>query len=272
MNTEFRGHHSPSQTLEALRLRFGAFEAIARAVLGASSFDEDMCPPMDTNTAWAVYQFADDLKAASEAAEDWMAQHLKKMDALEAAARRPHPRERAEAPGAAAERPEYPRPGSPMQRPERPGPEDLGPAGEPSRAAESHDSSSGLTAFPPVQWDVRSFEAEGSEHRTRGSIAITGEVQWSATLAVPVSAEDGTVFLQLERQDAGSDEYHGDDEVGFFLAERELVPVVNLIQGVVSQAHQDGVLRRSGGDTARGEATPSPEARRAPERAAEAPE
>jgi hypothetical protein len=62
---------SPSRLLEMLEFRFGAFEAIAYAVLELARKDPDEKLPMDVRTADAILEFGDDLRDASRAAADW---------------------------------------------------------------------------------------------------------------------------------------------------------------------------------------------------------
>lgn len=62
---------SPGRLLEMLADRFGAFEAIAMASIKLARHVPEDELSMDRLVAEAVLEFADDLRAASEAAEKW---------------------------------------------------------------------------------------------------------------------------------------------------------------------------------------------------------
>ncbi|HEX6372531.1 MAG TPA: hypothetical protein VF006_26660 [Longimicrobium sp.] len=62
---------SPGRLLEMLTDRFGAFEAIAMASIKLARHAPEDELSMDRLVAEAVLEFADDLRAASEAAEKW---------------------------------------------------------------------------------------------------------------------------------------------------------------------------------------------------------
>lgn len=65
----------PARLLEMLEFRFGAFTVIAYASCELADKDPDFCPAMDKPTAWAILEFADDLKQAYEAAVEWCEEH-----------------------------------------------------------------------------------------------------------------------------------------------------------------------------------------------------
>lgn len=65
---------SPARIMEMLADRFGAFEAIAYAALELEDARQST-PPMDTLTANAILEFADDLEQASEAVIEWSRVH-----------------------------------------------------------------------------------------------------------------------------------------------------------------------------------------------------
>lgn len=62
---------SPGRLLEMLTDRFGAFEAIAMASIKLARHVPEDELSMDLLVAEAVLEFADDLRAASEAAVKW---------------------------------------------------------------------------------------------------------------------------------------------------------------------------------------------------------
>lgn len=66
----------PARLLEMLEQRFGAFEALAYAALTLAERDHlEMCPPMDTATAWAILEFGSDLSQAFDETERWAEHH-----------------------------------------------------------------------------------------------------------------------------------------------------------------------------------------------------
>lgn len=62
---------SPKRLLEMLSDRFGAFEAIAYASIKLARAEPEQELSMDLLVAEAVLEFADDLRAAIEAASSW---------------------------------------------------------------------------------------------------------------------------------------------------------------------------------------------------------
>ncbi len=62
---------SPARLLEMLSDRFGAFEAIAYSTIKLARHEPEQELSMDLLVAEAVLEFADDLRAAGEAAEAW---------------------------------------------------------------------------------------------------------------------------------------------------------------------------------------------------------
>jgi hypothetical protein len=100
------------------------------------------------------------------------------------------------------------------------------------------------THVMPAQ--VLRYEDEGSERCSLGAVAVDVGAWWSAALSVPmgdVRAEDGTLFLRLERHGPVPASYRGDVEAEVTLPATEVGAVVALLGGVVDQARQDGVLR-----------------------------
>jgi hypothetical protein len=90
------------------------------------------------------------------------------------------------------------------------------------------------------------YEDEGSERCSLGAVAVDVGAWWSAALSVPAAdarAEDGTLFLRLERHGPVPASYRGDVEAEVTLPAAEVDAVLALLSGVVDQARQDGVLR-----------------------------
>lgn len=67
----FEPSTSPARLLEMLSDRFGAFEAIAYSTIKLAKHEPEQELSMDLLVAEAVLEFADDLRAAGEAAEEW---------------------------------------------------------------------------------------------------------------------------------------------------------------------------------------------------------
>ncbi len=63
---------SPTRLLEMLSDRFGAFEAIANSSIKLARVAPEEEVAMDVLVAEAVLEFGQDLRAASEAASEWL--------------------------------------------------------------------------------------------------------------------------------------------------------------------------------------------------------
>jgi hypothetical protein len=85
------------------------------------------------------------------------------------------------------------------------------------------------------------YENESSERRSTGSVSVAPGEWWSAVLSAPIT-DGGTLFLQLERRGAVPASYRGATDAELSLPEGEIDAVIALLQGVVAQARQDGVL------------------------------
>jgi hypothetical protein len=87
------------------------------------------------------------------------------------------------------------------------------------------------------------YEPEGSERRTLGSVDVAPDARWMATLTVPIP-DDGVVFVHLERRGTLPAGYRGSEETAAFsLPASETEALVALLAGVTAQARREGVLR-----------------------------
>jgi hypothetical protein len=103
----------------------------------------------------------------------------------------------------------------------------------------------GLHASRPL-WLVREtaagYEGEGSEHRTLGSVSVTSDAHWTATLTVPIP-ERQVAFLELERRGPLPAGYRGSDEAAHFSVPLgEVDAIAALLTGIVADARRDRVL------------------------------
>lgn len=87
------------------------------------------------------------------------------------------------------------------------------------------------------------YDAEGSERKSSGSVAVGAEAWWFASLTVPMSEEGGFALLHVERRGVLPGGYRGDDGAAFSVPEAEVGAVLTALYGLVEQARQDGVLR-----------------------------
>jgi hypothetical protein len=86
------------------------------------------------------------------------------------------------------------------------------------------------------------YESEGSESRTLGSIPVAPGAHWTVTLTVPIPPRD-IAFLQLERRGELPAGYLGAEESALLsLPIGEADALIALLVGVVAQARRDGVL------------------------------
>ena len=84
------------------------------------------------------------------------------------------------------------------------------------------------------------YEPESSERRALGSIPISADAHWTATLTVPMTGD--VAFVDLERRGELPPNYRGGEEHAHLaLPVRELDALVALLTGVVAQARRDGV-------------------------------
>jgi len=85
------------------------------------------------------------------------------------------------------------------------------------------------------------YEPESSERRALGSIPVSADAHWNATLTVPMTGD--VAFVDLERRGELPRGYRGGEERAHLaLPVRELDALVALLAGVVAQARRDGVV------------------------------
>jgi hypothetical protein len=92
----------------------------------------------------------------------------------------------------------------------------------------------------------RSYEAEGTERRVLGSVDLSVDARWLATLTVP--APDGDVaFIEIERRGDLPQGYRGSGErADLSLPINEAAAIIELLTGIVDQVRHDGVLPAAG--------------------------
>ena len=110
--------------------------------------------------------------------------------------------------------------------------------GDDRRQFDARGSALGV-AERPARYGV--YEAEGSERRALGSVSVTGDSHWNATLTVPMTG--GAAFVHVERRGALPPGYRGGEESCLLtLPVGELDALLVLLRGVVDQARSDGVV------------------------------
>jgi hypothetical protein len=88
----------------------------------------------------------------------------------------------------------------------------------------------------------RRYEDEGSERTSTGTIAVTSDSSWRATLSVPLPDADA-VFLRIERMGRLPDGYRGAEEsAALSVPAAEVDALMAVLAGVIAQARKDGVL------------------------------
>ena len=88
----------------------------------------------------------------------------------------------------------------------------------------------------------RRYEDEGSERTSTGTVAVTSDSAWRATLSVPLPAADA-VFLRIERTGRLPDGYRGAQEsAALSVPVAEVDALMAALAGVIAQARKDGVL------------------------------
>jgi hypothetical protein len=88
------------------------------------------------------------------------------------------------------------------------------------------------------------YEPESSERRALGTLALTANARWTATLTVPITGR--VAFLALERRGELPPDYRGGEEsANLALPVAELEALMGLIAGVIEQARRDGVVSGS---------------------------
>ena len=86
-----------------------------------------------------------------------------------------------------------------------------------------------------------SYESEGSERVSRGSVTLTSGGRWSATLEVRMGDEQGAL-LTMDRSGPGGGPAPSDASV--MIPPGEADALLTLLTGLIEQARADGVLER----------------------------
>jgi hypothetical protein len=98
-----------------------------------------------------------------------------------------------------------------------------------------------ITAVRETSPRYGTYEPESSERRALGTLAVTADARWNATLTVPMTGQ--VAFLDLERRGGLPPNYRGGEEsANLALPVAELGALVGLIAGVIEQARRDGVV------------------------------
>ncbi len=88
------------------------------------------------------------------------------------------------------------------------------------------------------------YEHEGSERVSRGSIALPSGTRWLSRLQVPIGV-GRPALLTIQREDAG--DALAPDEAALVLPLGEADSLVALLRGIIAQARADGVLEDPSG-------------------------
>jgi hypothetical protein len=91
------------------------------------------------------------------------------------------------------------------------------------------------------------YEHEGSQRVSRGSVAVAPRTRWLSTLEVPV--EGGLPALLTIRREASSGSI-APDEACLVLPLGEADALLELLRGIIAQARADGVLGGAASDEA----------------------
>lgn len=86
-----------------------------------------------------------------------------------------------------------------------------------------------------------SYEPEGSERVSRGSVSLPGGGWWSAELSIALD-DDRAALLRVIRTGAASDAPADDAQTELLFPVGEADALLALVAGVVRQARRDGVL------------------------------
>lgn len=112
-----------------------------------------------------------------------------------------------------------------------------------------HCGSETVHTSPNLLWVLRegrvppaaggSYENQGSDRVSRGSVVLPSGTCWFAKLEVPMNG-DGSALLTLGRQAAGPSIAPG--EASLVVPPGEARALLALLQGLFAQARQDGVI------------------------------
>lgn len=94
----------------------------------------------------------------------------------------------------------------------------------------------------PQYFGRGSYDDEGSERSSTGSVIVGEDSYWRATISVPVPKAD-TVFVKIEREGALPEGYVGAEETASWsMPVGEVDLVMELLAGVIRQGRRDGVI------------------------------
>jgi len=96
----------------------------------------------------------------------------------------------------------------------------------------------------PLEGGPGSYESEGSERVSRGSITLPSGDAWLAKLVVPVNGEE-SALLTVRREAAGPSLLP--DEASLVVPRGEADALLLLLQGLFEQARKEGIIPPPGG-------------------------
>ena len=95
---------------------------------------------------------------------------------------------------------------------------------------------------PPKYFGKGSYDDEGSERSSTGSVIVGEDSYWRATISVPIPKAD-TVFVKIEREGTLPAGYMGAEETASWsMPMAELDLVMKVLAGVIRQGRRDGVI------------------------------
>jgi hypothetical protein len=95
---------------------------------------------------------------------------------------------------------------------------------------------------PPQYFGKGSYDDEGSERSSTGSVIVGEDSYWRATISVPIPKAD-TVFVKIEREGTLPAGYMGAEETASWsMPMAELDLLMKVLAGVIRQGRRDGVI------------------------------
>jgi hypothetical protein len=86
------------------------------------------------------------------------------------------------------------------------------------------------------------YEPEGSDRRAFGSVSVTPDAHWAASLTVPIPDAD-VAFIHVERHGPLPPDYRGSEESAeLSIPIAEVEALAALLTGITAHARRDGVL------------------------------